>query len=73
MSETSLNGSTHSGGGTELVNTHLAFELKLVVGFEFDASDEDPPFLYGRGGLGRREWVAERCMGALSRILLIRV
>lgn len=55
------------------MNTHLAFELKLEVGFEFDASDEDPPFLYGRGDLGRRQWVAEKCMGALCRILLIRV
>ena len=44
-SETSLSGSTHSGGGREeLVKTHLGFELKLEIGAEFDAFGKDPPF-----------------------------
>lgn len=54
MSETSLKGSTHSGGGREVVvvvKIHLRFELKDDVGQNFEGVWDGPPFLYrSRGG-----------------------
>lgn len=54
MSETSLKGSTHSGGGREVVvvvKIHLRFELKDDAGQNFEGVWDGPPFLYrSRGG-----------------------
>ena len=57
MSETSLKGSTHSGGGgREVANTPLGCEVKGDTEPGFEELGSDLPFWYGRRGGDRLKW-----------------